>query len=156
MGGTHRYIARTHDYIPGPVNASRLWHLTDTELLTHFNSRYPQLTPWRLRTLTPTMASALTGVLFKKQCDPVSLSSVVLPQIPLSVSSGRPFVPSSASHPASPIVPRTASLFCNSLPTDTAQTLLSPAIAPCDLARWKTPYEVWGRRLPGWRPRILI
>ena len=90
---THRYVARTH-YIPGPVNAmaddaSCLWHLTDTDLLTHFDSHYPQLTSWTLRTLTPTMASALTGAIFKKRRVPESLSSAVSPPIPLSAS-GRP------------------------------------------------------------------
>lgn len=120
---SHRYVARTH-HIPGTVNAmaddaSRLWHLTDSALLTHFDLHYPQHTSWTLQTLTPMMDSALTGALFKKRRVPESLSNAVLPRIPLSAS-GRPFVPSSASHPAYPIVPGTTSLFCSSLPTDTA------------------------------------
>jgi hypothetical protein len=41
----HRYLSK-HDYIPGPANmmaddASRLWHLDDTALLTHFAQFYP-------------------------------------------------------------------------------------------------------------------
>lgn len=40
-----RYVP-LHDYIPGPANAmsddcSRLWHLTDTQLLSHFNVSFP-------------------------------------------------------------------------------------------------------------------
>jgi hypothetical protein len=156
---THRYVAR-HHYIPGPVNsmaddASRLWHLTDSALLTHFNSRYPQHTSWELQTLDPTMASALTGALFRKRHVPESLSNGVSPPTPLSAS-GRPFVPISASHPASRTAPTTASLFCNSLPNGTALASLPPAAALCDLAQWRTPYEAWGRRLPGWGPRTLV
>jgi hypothetical protein len=43
---THRYVA-VHDHIAGAANvmaddASRLWHLCDCALLTHFNTYYPQ------------------------------------------------------------------------------------------------------------------
>jgi hypothetical protein len=42
-----------HDYIPGDANrladeCSRLWRLTDSELLAHFNSLYPQTRSWQL------------------------------------------------------------------------------------------------------------
>ena len=41
----HRYQNQLH-YLPGPLNlmaddCSRLWNLSDSQLLTHFNSRYP-------------------------------------------------------------------------------------------------------------------
>ncbi len=29
-------------------DCSRLWHLSDTQLLTHFALHYPQTKPWRL------------------------------------------------------------------------------------------------------------
>ena len=156
---THRYVARVH-HIPGTVNAmaddaSRLWHLPDIDLLTHFNSHYPQNASWQLQTLHPTMDSALTGALFRKRHVPESLSNAALPRIPLSAS-GHPFVPSWASHPAYQTVPRTESLFYNSLPSASAPGPLPPAAVPYDLARWRTPYEVWGRRLPGWGPRTLV
>jgi hypothetical protein len=40
-----------HDYIPGDANrladeCSRLWRLTDSELLARFNSLYPQTHSW--------------------------------------------------------------------------------------------------------------
>ena len=49
----HRYVAR-HHVIAGTANfmaddASRLWHLSDAELLTHFNYTYPQSTSWELQ-----------------------------------------------------------------------------------------------------------
>ena len=64
---THRYVARLHD-IPGPVNSmadgsSRVWHLTDADLLTHFNLHYPQLTSWTLRMLEPTMEPTMDSAL---------------------------------------------------------------------------------------------
>ncbi|EJK51654.1 hypothetical protein THAOC_29155 [Thalassiosira oceanica] len=48
----HRYQLRTF-YIPCPINkmaydCSRLWHLTDKELLEHFNRTYPQAVPWQI------------------------------------------------------------------------------------------------------------
>ena len=75
----HRYVAR-HHYLPGSLNhmaddASRLWHLNDTELLTHFNFRYPQTTSWQLHPLTRPMSASLTGALLRQRCTPVSLLS---------------------------------------------------------------------------------
>lgn len=55
--------------MPGPVNvvaddASHHWDLLDTNLLTHFNNRYPQAHSWQMRTLSPaTSASLLIGAL---------------------------------------------------------------------------------------------
>jgi hypothetical protein len=156
---THRYVARLH-YMPGPVNsmaddASRLWHLNDADLLTHFNLHYPQLTSWKLRTLEPTMDSALIGALSKKRRVPASLCSAASPLIPQSAS-GRPFVPILASPHASPTARPTVFPFSNCLPSATAPVPCPPAVAPCDLARWRTPYEVWARRSPGWGPRTLV
>ena len=64
MHQRHYRYRTTFDYLPGPVNvmaddASRLWHLSDNELLTHFNSNYPQTRPWRISPLRHDMASAL-------------------------------------------------------------------------------------------------
>jgi hypothetical protein len=46
----HRYYSCLF-FIPGRLNAtaddrSRLWHLTDTEPLTHFDLHYPQTASW--------------------------------------------------------------------------------------------------------------
>ena len=46
----HRYVPQ-HDYVPGKANvmaddASRRWDLSDSALLSHFNSTYPQDTSW--------------------------------------------------------------------------------------------------------------
>jgi len=73
----HRYVPR-HDYIPGGSNpladdASRLFHLTDSQLLTHFNSNYPQQHSYHYATPTPSMVSAVTSALLKKPYNVESL-----------------------------------------------------------------------------------
>jgi hypothetical protein len=65
-------LLSVHDHIAGKANgmvddASQLWHLFDHALLTHFNTHYPQASPWEI--LTPSLSTvlALTGSLFKQQ-----------------------------------------------------------------------------------------
>jgi hypothetical protein len=96
----HRYVAR-HHFIPGVLNsmaddASRLWHLDDAHLLTHFNSTYPQPTSWQLHHLAPSMHSALIGAFSKQRCVHAALLNATPPRIPHGAS-GRPFAPHSAS-----------------------------------------------------------
>ena len=149
-----------HHYLPGSLNsmadyASHLWHLNDDELLTHFNFRYPQTACWQLHHLsTQPMSLSLTGALSRRRCTPVSLLRAAVPLIPYGAS-GRHFVPSSESTLHSRRSPATRYLFSNCLPTviDTAAWL---AVGDRSvLARWRTPYEAWGRRSPGWGPRTL-
>ena len=52
------------NFLPGSLNlitddCSRLWNLTDSQLLTHFHCHYPQRTSWRMHHLQPEMHSAL-------------------------------------------------------------------------------------------------
>jgi hypothetical protein len=65
------YVTR-HHYIPGPANvmaddANRRWDLTDDDLLTHFNTRFPQTSSWKMRTLPSATAASLTGALSNKR-----------------------------------------------------------------------------------------
>lgn len=67
----HCDVAR-HHYIPGTVHAmaddaSRLWALSDTHLLAHSQSHYPQARSWVMHHLPPDTNALLTGALFKKQ-----------------------------------------------------------------------------------------
>ena len=67
-------------YIPGPANGmaddpSRLWHLSDSQLLTHFDSTYPQELPWQLVTPRPMMISSVLSALCKQRADLPSLLS---------------------------------------------------------------------------------
>ena len=154
----HRYVAR-HHYIPGIVNtmaddASRRWDLSDIELLSHFNLTFPQNASWQLQTLPSDMHTILTGALSRKRVALASLTNDRAP-LPPPGSCGRPSVPAWESSPSAR-PERIRSLFSNCLPNDTGQAPLPPAAASSDLARWRTPYEPWARRTPGWGPRILV
>ena len=50
----------------------------------------------------------------------------------------------------------TESLSYNCSPSATVPVPLHPAVAPCDLARWRTPCEVWDRCSPGWGLLTLV
>ncbi|KAI2491969.1 hypothetical protein MHU86_22589 [Fragilaria crotonensis] len=67
----HCYVA-VHNHIVGAANvmaddASRRWDLSDADLLTYFNSHYPQASPWRLCALQHDTDLALLGALFRQQ-----------------------------------------------------------------------------------------
>jgi hypothetical protein len=73
----HRYVPR-HDYIPGPSNpmaddASRLFHLSNTNFLSYFNSSYQQSLPYLLVHPTSRMSSSVISALRKKTCSVESL-----------------------------------------------------------------------------------
>ena len=152
----HRYVA-VHNHIAGTANvmaddASRRWDLTDAQLLTYFNSHYPQASPWRLSLLPPDTDSALLGALFRQRPPPVSLDSASPPPAhrgdcgSLSARAS-PWIPTS-SH-AMPY-PSSRSLL---KPFETAPSL--PAVSLSDLVRWRTPSAQWAMRMPGWGPRTL-
>ena len=65
----YRFVS-TVTHISGDTNsmaddASRLWKLSDKELLAHFNLTYPQVWSWKLAALRPRMHSALISSLCK-------------------------------------------------------------------------------------------
>ena len=47
-------------------DASRLWNLSDKELIAHFNLTYPLVRSWKLAALRPRMHSALISSLCKR------------------------------------------------------------------------------------------
>ena len=129
---TYRYVARNH-YIPGPVNvmaddASRRWDLSEEQLLSHFNTHYPQALSWQIRTLPSATNATLTGALSRKRAIPGSHINA-MPPPPQHGSCGRPSVPASASTPI-PWRPVTQSLFSNSSPTGIVPALSAPGRRP--------------------------
>ncbi len=152
----YRYVA-THNHIAGQSNvmaddASRLWHLTDDELLTHFNVRYPQASRWQLWTLEPATNSALIGSLFRRPPDHAFLHNASLPQVPPDdcgpCSAKLSAVTRTPCHP-------TLSPCCNSSPNAFAVVPSPPAVDRCGLATWRTSSARWARRTPGWGPLTL-
>jgi hypothetical protein len=151
----YRYVP-LHDYIPGPSNTmadlcSRAWHLTDSDLLTLFNSRFPQPQSWMLCQVRPPMLSALISALSSTRSAPESFLHVPR-QLTTIGPAGQTFalpinlIPSSATLP----IPSRSSK-SGAPATVTAEPL--PAVNPSGLALWKTPCVQWGRRSPAWGPR---
>ena len=152
----YRYVA-VHDHIAGRANvmaddASRLWHLSDDALLTHFNLSYPQASPWQLHRLAPSTNSALIGALSKQRPKRGFRHSAPNPLPPLG-HSGQPSVQ------ASPLIPINfqpiPSPFYKSSPNDSAPAPWHPAVDSCALAQWKTRSVPWARRMRAWGPRTL-
>jgi hypothetical protein len=60
-------------------DASRLWHLSDSAFLSHFNTTYPQQQSWVLCPLRLNMSSAVISALQKKRPSPESFLAEMLP-----------------------------------------------------------------------------
>lgn len=146
----------TNDYIPGPANtmadvASRFWHLSDTELLSHFNVHFPQQLPWRFQHLRPQMHSALIMSLQCKRSEP----ALFLPAPNLAI---RPGFSGLNSVPPFPSTQLSATFPINfhsskSLPNVIDKASLPPVVNQSDLAQWKQPSGPLLRRWPVWGPR---
>jgi hypothetical protein len=153
----HRYIP-LHDYLPGTVNAmaddcSRLWHLSDSQLLAYFNSTYPQPVTWQLCHLRPEMSSALTLALLRKRSAPASF--LAEPVQPITIgTAGWISAKTKAGTPGYTSL-KTLSPSSKSLLPDTVMAALPPAATPSDLEQWRTRSVPWARRSPAWGPRTF-
>ncbi len=153
----YRYLSR-HHYIPGPVNAmadaaSRRWDLSDSDFLTHFNTVYPQDISWTLHPLANATKSALTGALCKTRRRHGFLGSA--PPAPTPVGNyGSSSAPALISAPIDWAA--TPSPSYSFLHNAIAPKRSHPAASLSALAQWRTPYERWDGRTPGWGPRTLV
>ena len=66
-------------------DCSRLWHLSDDELVSYFDAHYPQPRPWRLCHLNPGTASAIHSAL---RCERRPLPEVVKALAPVPPTDG--------------------------------------------------------------------
>jgi hypothetical protein len=149
----HKYIS-LHDFIPGHLNrmaddASRRLHMPNNHILNHFNTQFPQPTPWNLCHLNSETNSALISSLFNKRSAPASVTNVCAQQTHIGDAGW-----SSARHTTwtQTTPPETASPTCRSLPNDYAMDASRPAANPYDLTRFLSTYEMSGRRTHGWGP----
>lgn len=78
-------------------DCSRLWYLTDKQLLEHFNSHYPQDRPWRMYRLRPEMHSSLISALRSRRSSPALWLNEPKPTQKSGTMSGASSVGSSAS-----------------------------------------------------------
>jgi hypothetical protein len=151
----HRYLLR-YDHIAGPANsmaddASRLWHLTDSQLLVYFNQTYPQSQPWQLWMLRPHTFSALISALQWTRVAPALVLNVPSHRI-VPGTSGSPIVPLTTSIPYWQLS-QTQSLTFKSLHSASAMAALPRMVTPSKLAQWRTPFMPLARRWPAWGPR---
>jgi hypothetical protein len=154
----HRYHMR-YDHIAGPANSmaddtSRLWHLTDSQLLLHFQQTYPQSQPWQLQTLRPPTLSALISALQRTRVAPASVLNVPTHTITPG-QFGLPTVPLTTSIPYWQLS-QTQSLTYKSLHNVSATDALPKMVTPSELAQWRTPFVPLARRWPAWGPRISV
>ena len=154
----HRYVP-THDYIPGPANAmadlcSRAWHLTDSQLLHHFNTTYPQKHTWHVCQLNSDLNLELISALWRTATPMMSLPKTPSPRIPLGTFGIDSVRPTQSIHTSKILKPaKILSLSSSSSPSSTARESCPPAASLSDLNVWRTPFVRWVRRSPGWGPR---
>jgi hypothetical protein len=157
----HRYHP-TFSHIPGVLNVmaddcSRLWHLTDSELLAYFNFHYPQTQPWRMWTPSPSMLSAVISGLQRKRSAPESFLTASLPKI-VTGNCGSPSATSIAStrHYQELLQVSMQSRSSKSSPNVTAMAPSLPVVGPFGLAQLKMPSVLLRKRWPQWGPRTLV
>jgi hypothetical protein len=154
----HRYFIQ-YDHIAGDANAmaddaSRLWHLSDSQLLAHFEQTYPQLLPWKLVPLRSPMLSALTSALRRQRVAmPLVLNEPTHRTIPGPF--GLISAPPMTSIPYWKLA-QTQSRTSRSLLSATGMDVLPKMANPSALAQWKTPYVPLARRWPASGPRTNV
>ena len=152
-----RYKPDTH-YIPGPINAmaddcSRLWFLSDAELIDYFNSTYPQKESWQMHRLRPEMNCALTSALLQTRSEPASYLPVIeRPRRP--GTSGVRFAPLSTQTQTFRQWP-TQSFYSKPSDFDGETGELPPAASLTELAQWRMPFALSARNFPVWGPLTL-
>lgn len=151
----HREV-RLNDYLPGPLNqaaddASRLQHLSNPDLLAHFNSKFPQTRSWHLWTPPPAMRSLVIGALRNMRQPLESLR--VAPSPPTHTGADGPSFaptwPSTLSYKTLKIPP---SSFKSSF-TGTAQDKLRLEANLSAHAPLRMPYAALAKRSLQWGPR---
>ena len=151
----HRYLS-LKDYLEGPRNgmaddASRLLDLSPHQLLTHFDSRYPQSHPWQLWTPPLPMISAVTSAVHRRRYKPEWFLPAPTP-LPRTGPSGNNsaadslwILPSKGLKIPSPSSKHLRMLTA----TDTSIQVTDRS----GLAPWKMQYVPLAKRLPQWGPR---
>jgi hypothetical protein len=132
-------------------NCSRLWHLSDSQLLAHFACHYPQSRPWMLYHLRKPMCCALISALSTNASGPELRNNA-----PMQWKSiGRPGTHSAWPTMSTPTFTpgKTQSLCSKSSANGIATEGCPPATSPSTLEQWRTASAQWARRTPDWRPR---
>ena len=150
-----RYNTRV-SHIPGTANVmaddcSRLWALTDSELLSHFNSSYPQERPWQLLPLQPATLSTLISALLRTRHATLSW-----PRASGPLTEHGKFGPTFAFplQWTPPLKESSTQPNCSkSLPSASAEEPSLRAVSQSDLTRWLRPYAKSARLSHSWVPQ---
>ena len=154
----HRYFHETA-HIKGTANTmadtiSRSMHMSDDELLTLFNAKFPQEKPWRMCPLPTAMHSALSSCLRRKRPDVASCLQHS-PTEPVSSRLGWLSARTWDTNPSSATCPPTStSTSSSSLLAATAAASSREARCPSDLNAWRRPYAPSDRSSPDWASKI--
>ena len=154
----HRYVPR-HDFISGDNNrladdASRLTHLTGTQFLHYFNTKYPQRSSWRLWTPPSRLQHLLISTVLGSSSTPVYAQAPIAP-LPITGDDGARFAPPWPSTPYSHSL-KPPSPYSKSSLSAIAPVRSHLAEGKSEHALWRVPYGRLGKRLPVWGPRTHV
>ena len=154
----HQYVPR-HDYLPGPSNpladdSSRLFFLSDSQFLSHFNSEHQQTTSYQLWTPTLKVVSAVISALQRKRSPPESLL-VVPPPAQAPGISGATTVLNWPSIPFSK-PSKTPYLSYKSSSSEFDKETLQSTAMPFALEQLKITYGTLDKRSKVWGPTTLV
>ena len=154
----HRYVPR-HDYIAGPSNpiaddASRLFHLSNSQLVHRFNTSYPQKHSYKIVTLPSAMVSSVITALLTKTLPVESL--LVDPPAPTLIGQRGHVTPLRwASNPFSK--PSKTRYQCYKSSSDKfVKADLQPTVIQSSLDRLKITYGRLAKRSVHWASPTLV
>jgi hypothetical protein len=151
----YRYLPRLA-HIKGDQNVmaddcSRLWKLSDQELLTHFRINYPQTEPWQLCPLRPSMHSSLISALHKQRPAPESLLSTVVGGIKPGTFGPASVAPSVSIRRCA--TTQTQSTSSKSSQPESETVVSPPVVGPWDMHQYLPRSVTLARRSPTWGPQ---
>ena len=156
----YRYLEEV-SHIHGPSNAmaddaSRLQHLSPQDLLTHFNSSYPQPLSWRFCQPTSELMHVVLSSLSKRTVNGESWLRPGTPAVrpskfgPISSAPTARWTSPSVTSPLT-----TTSSSSRSSAKSTGPEKFPKAVGPSGLAPWRLPFPTLQRSSPTWMHPIL-
>ena len=129
-------------------DTSRLWELSDEELLTYFELNYPQNTSWKMYNIPQEVNSWMTSVLLEKTSKVESVLQGLQRQSPLGPLGAASATPSTSQQASSKLKTHSLSSSSSENGTEMAQSL--PVRTRYELEQRKMPCGRWARRFPFW------
>ena len=133
------------------ADCSRLWKLTDSQLLDHCNTTYPQETSWKLVYLRSDMRSALTLALLRQRLLPQSFLGNLVPKM-VTGELGRTSLPilKESTRTSLSSLNQSSYIFSKFLQPNYNEESLLPVATLSDLVKWKTTFRPLEWRLLMW------